>query len=281
MESRTFPPRSLFGKMPIDELLKSASMFNSQKEFLEHYGIKKRGCLGLSRRLRAENIAVSSLWPDAYSYESRFPSKKHILDLENEVHAYFYGLALADGHLRESDRNRGYLAIELMDSDASVLRDLSRRLPWKSSVSTRSRKTNFSEKSSSVCMRICDRELRRQLVELGFPVGKKSHIVGAPSGRYSRRDFWRGFIDGDGSIGNTLTGLPFISVVTKSSVLAQQYKDFVFDMTGKMLGTGLNSRDKVYNLMITGKAAGVLASALYGNCSIAITRKERGILCII
>ncbi|MGW3505667.1 hypothetical protein ACWDMY_34110 [Streptomyces globisporus] len=64
---------------------------------------------------------------------------------------------------------------------------------------------------------LCDREARATVNGLGLPYGRKSRKITPPRVEFSRRDYLRGVIDADGSVGHTGQGLPFVSLTTASA----------------------------------------------------------------
>lgn len=138
------------------------------------------------------------------------------MSLENPFYAYLFGFAQTDGHLYEQSRNRGKLRIEIGKQDAEILETFKRLLPFNSSIRYRVRTTNFGKNYESVIWTVCDKGFRDCLKDWGFPVGKKSEIIKTPCVEFSQTDYFRGLIDGDGSLGLTANGFPFVSLVTSS-----------------------------------------------------------------
>lgn len=196
------------------------------------------------------------------------------MNIEIPEHSYFYGFALTDGHLRETTRNRGGLSIEIGYKDYNIIEKFKKMFPL-GIIKTRSRITNFSKgvESKTVCIRFNHLTFREKLKSYGFPVGKKSDIVSTPSGYYSKQDFWRGVIDGDGSLGFTNKNFPYISLVTKSESLANSYKDLIMDIVGYRPETQRNKRDNVYNIMIIKENAIKLITYLYYDNCVGVDRK--------
>jgi intein/homing endonuclease len=130
--------------------------------------------------------------------------------------SYFLGFIFADGTLySQPNSNKGSMKIELSRLDRSLLERLQELIPCYSSIGDRDRETNFGPSQNSV-LRTYDYEFRTILKAAGLPVGRKSDSVELPIVPFSKLDFFRGFIDGDGSVGITAKGLPFVSLVTKS-----------------------------------------------------------------
>ena len=202
------------------------------------------------------------------------------MDLTNPVHAYLFGLIQTDGHLSQGTRNRGKLQIEISQRDAGVLEHLASAIPYYSPIITRTRTTNFSPDYKSVTLRVCAREFREELVSLGMKVGKKSESVDVPRCEFSRLDYFRGIVDGDGSLGFTSNGYPFLSLCTASEKLAAAYESFTRSITGKEKALRRNVRDRVFNLIVFKEDAQAVAASLYYEGCIAIERKKQAALAV-
>jgi len=198
-----------------------------------------------------------------------------IIDLSQPDWCYMIGLFQADGHLRESSRNRGYLSLEISSRDRTILEKIAEIVPLNTPISDRIRDTNFSEGYESSEIRIFDMNFRRQLVENGMIVGKKSDTISVPENVGHPVDYWRGWIDGDGSLGLTGGGYPFISLITKSESIKSAYCDFLHDQLGVTKQVQRNSRDNCYNLMITREHAQFFISVLYYPECLCLDRKRQ------
>src|SRR5829696_955979 len=82
--------------------------------------------------------------------------KEEILTLENPFYAYLFGLIQTDGHLYQNTRNRGRLSIEVSKRDEAILIELQKRLPFNSTISERTRQTNFRNEYVSVIWNVFD-----------------------------------------------------------------------------------------------------------------------------
>lgn len=197
------------------------------------------------------------------------------MTLENPFYAYLFGFAQTDGHLYEHSRNRGKLSIEISRQDAEILEKFKSLLPFNSSIRYRVRTTNFGKNYESVVWTVCDKRFRDCLKEWGFPVGKKSEIIKTPCAAYSQADYFRGIIDGDGSLGLTAKGFPFVSLVTKSPQIVGKYLNFIERITGKAKTSLPNSRDKIHNIAIYKEDAQELVGQVYYKNCLALPRKLR------
>lgn len=189
---------------------------------------------------------------------------------------YFIGLFQTDGTLYETTRNRGKITIELSKKDEDILRELNEKLPVKSSLLYRTRNTNFKDDYSSAKLVIYDLEYRNKIKEFcSIKAGKKDDSIGMPVGINHPFDYFRGVIDGDGSIGFKENGVPFLSLVTNSEQLYKDFTNFVFIVTGQRKMVKRNERDGIYNIFITAEHAVHLIEELYrGEPSLFLLRKH-------
>ncbi|MBS1796500.1 MAG: LAGLIDADG family homing endonuclease [Acidobacteria bacterium] len=199
--------------------------------------------------------------------------KEIILTLENPFYAYLFGLIQTDGHLYQNTRNRGRLSIELSQRDEELLIKLQKALPFNSSLSRRKRNTNFSEDYHSAVWNVFDKRFRDFLIENGIPCGRKMDNITIPVCKYSKPDYFRGLIDGDGSLGLTGNGFPFISFITKSPKIAFEYIDFIQSITKKVKTSSKNKRDGVFNIAVFKEDAQEIVNLLYYQNCLALQRK--------
>ncbi|MFE0045768.1 hypothetical protein [Streptomyces albireticuli] len=196
------------------------------------------------------------------------------MDLEDPRYAYMFGFLQADGHLSAGTRQRGSLSVELSYRDIDILRAFQELCPYNSTIRERTRATNFSQSHRSAIWTVCSLEARNRLVELGLPYGKKSAGIAPPRVPFSRRDYLRGVIDADGSVGHTAQGLPFVALTTASTAIATylcRYTKLTLDIPRL---PGRNARDHVYNIMYMRESGVTLADHLYYPGSLALERKR-------
>lgn len=136
-----------------------------------------------------------------------------------EAFEYFCGLCISDGHMSQKTRNRGCLSIELKDSDAEILETIREQITVYSNIKTRTRSSNFSDTFTTKTLNVFDLGFRNFMVQQGVPYGIKTGVK-IPQWAILNNNFWRGIIDGDGSLGFVNDGRCFLSLVTKSEFLA-------------------------------------------------------------
>jgi hypothetical protein len=160
-----------------------------------------------------------------------------------------------------------------LERDDAVLHSFVALFDVYSRVSYRERVTNFGAHRSATWT-VCDLAFRRELAELGLPAGRKALTIAPPSSPYSARDYLRGLIDGDGSVGFTGKGRPFLSFTSASRALPDYFCAQTLGVAGAYRSVTQNVRDGVYNPMVTGEPAAVLAAWLYGDVCLALDRKR-------
>ncbi|MCF3125541.1 hypothetical protein IPZ68_38485 [Streptomyces arenae] len=201
------------------------------------------------------------------------PSAHPFMDLEVPEYAYMFGFLQADGHLQQGAGQKGKLSVEIDVRDIGILREFQRLTPYNSSITERTRSTNFAETHHSATWTLCALEARSKLNELGLPYGRKSKAVAPPRVEFSRRDYLRGVVDADGSVGHTSQGFPFVSLATLSTAVGVYFARYARQLTGAARLIKRNARDGIYNILYTKENAQALAADLYYPGCLALARK--------
>ena len=200
-----------------------------------------------------------------------------MLDLMKDEDAYFYGLLLTDGNCHLTTRNRGNITIEISDKD--IIEKISKR--YYGSVSQRTRNTNFKDNSTSFIWRNSRIEFRSELISYGFIDGNKQYLQKVPNVPYNEIGFWRGVIDGNGSLGFTERNIPFLCLGTKSLFLKDSWQEFLLDRFNISKNNNRNLRDNFYNILVTTENAQKVLFYLYDNSSLRIDRKYDSYLSVM
>jgi len=202
---------------------------------------------------------------------------KHI-NLKIPEHSYFFGFTQADGTLGKikNFRNKGRLQIEVGEKDTHILKSFKQLFPSVySGLRARTRDTNFKKGHTSYTLTICDMKFRNEINKLGIPYGKKSENVIPPTTDFCERDYIRGLIDGDGSVGITRKALPFISISVKSEPLKNYLCEIIEKIVGEKKRLSRNKRDNTYNIMLGRERAQKFIKYLYYPGCLSLKRKLR------
>ncbi|MCX4811788.1 hypothetical protein OG601_14335 [Streptomyces sp. NBC_01239] len=202
------------------------------------------------------------------------PIGDRFMNLRVPEYAYMFGFLQADGHLHQDTRQRGRLSVEINARDVELLREFQKLTPYYSSIVERTRATNFAKSAHSAVWNLWALEARTKINELGLPYGRKSKSIAPPTGEFSKRDYLRGVIDADGSLGYTSQGLPFFSLTTASTAIGAGLCSYAQQITGSERTLKRNTRDAVYNILYTKENAQALAAQLYYPGCLALERKR-------
>ncbi|MFC5187410.1 LAGLIDADG family homing endonuclease [Actinomadura harenae] len=189
--------------------------------------------------------------------------------------AYLLGFLQTDGTYMRNGPGKGRISIELAARDINILNAFQRLVPYPTSITMRSRTTNFSKGVyTSAVWSLGVAEARHALEALGLPPGRKSAIIKPPNRPFSEPDYVRALIDADGSVGFTGKGLPFVSFTTASPQLIAYVCAKVFEVTGVRRTVRPNQRDSIYNLLLTCESAVRFAHWIYYEGCLALERKH-------
>ncbi|MFD3588929.1 hypothetical protein [Streptomyces sp. NPDC058683] len=202
------------------------------------------------------------------------PNAHRFMDLAAPEYAYMFGFLQADGHLHQGVGQKGRLTVELSIRDVDLLYRFKSLTPYYSSVTERTRSTNFAENHHSATWTLCSLEARTKLNQLGLPYGRKSQQISPPSVAFSQRDYLRGLIDADGSVGYTGPGLPFVALTTSSTAISTFLCSYAQSITGVERLIKRNARDGVYNISYEKEAAQALVTDLYYPGCLSLGRKQ-------
>ncbi|MFF0158569.1 LAGLIDADG family homing endonuclease [Streptomyces sp. NPDC005263] len=202
------------------------------------------------------------------------PIAHAFMDLTVPEYAYMFGFLQADGHLQQGIGQKGKLSVELSARDIEILRKFQKLTPYYSSVTERIRATNFAESHRSATWSLFSLEARTRLNDLGLPYGRKSKTISPPRGEFAGRDYLRGLIDADGSVGYTSKGFPFISLTTASTAIGTYLCGYAREVTGAERIIKRNARDSIYNVLYTKEIAQRLAADMYYPHCLSLERKR-------
>lgn len=189
--------------------------------------------------------------------------------------SYLIGLLQTDGNLYETTRNRGRISLEIGIKDQDIIKKITKIIPVNYSIKERTRQTNKGY-IHLISLRIHDLSFRNLVKKWGVPAGKKSLIIKPPLhiSQLSIKDYIRGLFDGDGSLGYTKIGFPYIGFVTQSD----EIKNFILDYVSKMVNkpkkqNNRNKRDNIYNLYFSKEDAVKFCEEIYPNRCLSLNRK--------
>ncbi|MDI2132510.1 LAGLIDADG family homing endonuclease [Yinghuangia seranimata] len=195
------------------------------------------------------------------------------MDLQRPEYSYMFGFLQADGHLHRGPGRKGRLSVELTVGDKHILEQFQELCPYFSSIRERTRNTNFKEGATSAVWTMCSLEGRTKVNALGLPYGRKSGTIVPPAVAHRPRDYLRGLVDADGSVGFTGQCQPFISLTTSSEAIADYFVSHCQLLGSSVRRPSRNRRDNVYNVIYINEHAVSIARNLYPTNALALNRK--------
>lgn len=199
--------------------------------------------------------------------------------MDIKLYSYLYGLFGTDGNVRRTNDNQHIydLTLEIIDED--IVNKILLVLP-DCFKTERTRDTNFKKDCHSYILHCHNKDFILWCEKNNFPIQNKTNTLALPN-QYSESDFWRGIIDGDGSIGlKKVEQQPFINLTTKSDALKEAYCDYIYKLTNFRPKCNRNKRDNIYNITLHGEKAIKILNDIYKNNSIYIERKYQSYLSV-
>ena len=199
-------------------------------------------------------------------------------NLTLEEKSYIYGLLIADGSICivNSDSYIGQVQLEVSKKDEDIIDKLCSIVPY-STKRERTRNTNFANNYHSVSFNVARQCFIKDLVDFGFPLKDKTTNARPPIVEYDKNAFWRGVLDGDGSLGIRYTSRgtldAYFSLTTQSELLKDEFCKYLCSITGRKYNPKRNKRDNIYNIGCGGHAACRILKEIYKNCTIYLDRK--------
>lgn len=183
-------------------------------------------------------------------------------ELDIRTKSYLYGLFLSDGYFLSQKNKITGMGIELSARDKDLINKLVELFP-EGTVSFRHRDTNYKKDYESCVFSCYRKDFADVFIQMGIPIKNKSEEAHSPIVAYSEVSFWRGVIDGNGSLGNRATGKAFLSLTTKSEKLKNEFCNFLHKITKKVYSPNRDQRDNIYNIGCSGKSAQLVIKVLY------------------
>jgi hypothetical protein len=212
------------------------------------------------------------LCEDAFSFEKA-----------SEEQAYWLGFLMADGYVHLPRGRHVYnVALKLAERDKNHVERFAKFVGTdKPLYPSKAQDTQYRDKvihgSPSWALCLNSNPIAMDVMRYGVIPHKTGREV-VPTTLVKNRDFWRGMVDGDGTV-CVSKGVPRLQLVGSKRII-EQFIAFTEDHTPPY-GAKPHANGGQYLFMLNGKRAIQLARALYENCSIALPRKHATALRIL
>jgi len=234
-------------ELPIDDIVSRYKNGESAIQIANYYNVSK---LLIQRRLRLANAIKLPGWSS-----KKYTVNETFFDIiDNEPKAYWLGIFLTDGN------TSGGVRLNLQSGDEEHIKK------FQSDISSNHPIRIISEgKQGTSCLHIGNKHLVKTLREKGIvPHNKRIYKVTEELEKH----YWRGAIDGDGSIGYNKS---FCISIVGTLETCDEFKCFC----KKFIHTKANvSKDNnVYRFKLHGNIAMDVCHVLYNNATIYLERK--------
>jgi hypothetical protein len=198
----------------------------------------------------------------------------------NKNTSYLIGFFQSDGHMSKGTKNKGRASIEISKKDDDIIYKIKELIKYNYSIRERKRSVKIKDNEylyETISINIYNLEFRNFLEKNGIPYGKKSKRIEPPdTNELSINDYIRGLFDGDGSLGFTKEGFPYVGLVTESEYIKDYILDYISNITNKeRKKLNRNKRDKLYNIVIYKEDAVKFCELVYYKNCLSIDRKYR------
>lgn len=199
---------------------------------------------------------------------------EHAFDTLTDEAAYWAGMLITDGCITNSKRRQPALCLELQSNDRAHLSKFLTFLGSNQPVRDYTRNKRGKQLFSSV-MSIHSRILAQKLTEYGI-VPRKTFKAYAVSVLETNVHFWRGCIDGDGSlhIKSSSKNSQCVPVIylCGTKQLVTQFLSFISQQISTTVS--ITTDKNIWRITFTGKVAEKVISLLYTAAPISLDRKQ-------
>lgn len=263
------------GSVPIDHpttKMTGEQMVNAVERFRAGETIKSLAAeFGVTFTALAQNFRTRGVSVSRRGYKSRVANPTCFSDpFNNERAAYFIGLLMADGYVSEA----GSVSIGLIATDRYVLDELNHFLGggYQVKITTNGKSRGRYSDNPMASLSFRCKQTVSDLASFGFSP-RKSATCKALRGLEHNKHFWRGMIDGDGSIFFDERDVPLFGLVGSEDT-CNQFAEFIRFHRPTWRGNVSKPRHRfLRSLRLSGDHARAIANLLYNGASIAIERK--------
>lgn len=194
----------------------------------------------------------------------KYSLNESAFEVVTEESAYWVGFIMADGCIsRDKSPDSRRLRINLKFSDANHLQRLRSFLQYEGQVATRDNGRYCSLEINSA--RLVASLRRYGVVERKSCTASVIHLN-------TNLHFWRGLIDGDGTLYLYKNMYPALSLCGSEAILTQ-FADYVKTNFPALKRLSIRECRSIKQVAVAGHMAIALTRHFYGGCSIALERK--------
>lgn len=253
-------------KLEIDE---SLIIFDYLERFLTVTEIAKKhniGSTSVIRILNKNNIKCRG----RIQYNNKFYHNDNIFSSNNKDIPYWVGFLLADGcvHKYYEKERAPFICLQLKESDKQILEEYKNFLEYQGPIT--------QDKMKRWTVAIHSYKIAKDLENFNI-IPKKTFIAEAPKTFEYNNLFWRGILDGDGSIYFQEDRI-VVSLVSASFNLIEQFEKYCNNILENKSNVSLNSfftkqNNEMFRITYVGKFAIEILDQIYLESGPKLQRK--------
>lgn len=260
----------VYRKWTQEQLLDIKRLYTEEGWTLAQIG-KKYSAKGdtISKKLKEQGVTIRR----GNISKNRRLNENYFSVIDRPEKAYFLGLLFTDGNITLDKENIRVpaLRIELVETDKEILEKFKEELQSDASLSYNKR-TNRKNGTFSLIIR--NRQLANDLSKFNIIPNKTYLVDNLIIPENFKIDFFRGLIDGDGSIYQLKTGHWQMNICGHSLNVVSQISELGNSFIDKKGSGHISFYDNVYRHTWNEKDTKKLLEIMYKNCKIAIARKQ-------
>lgn len=237
----------------------------SMAKIAEQHGVSERT---VSNFLRGHGVQARTL-ADSHRVRSLDES---VFDTVTPESAYWVGFLMADGAVTTHRQGAPQIRVNLSETDREHLLKFRSFLKSSHTVSRivlNDHRPGWENSQPQASLSVASARLSEALARFGV-VPRKSKTAEVRGGLEHNRDFWRGVVDGDGSVGFS-GGRPVLQLAGSRPLMEQflSYVQTVAETKAQVRPSG-----PIWAIGVTGKAAVQVIQALYEGSRVSLDRKR-------
>lgn len=222
---------------------------------------------GIKVRNRFEGISATHR---RTNYKRKHSIDESVFDRITEQSAYWIGFLMADGYI---SKNKSAVHLNLKADDETHIRKFRKFLKSSHKITVRDVLLKHYGISKAACYSFNSFKIVKTLKDFG--VTNRKSLTAKAKKIQNNPHFWRGVIDGDGSIFLSKTGNNnLIVALVGSKTIIEQFLQFVNTITKTNASVREIKKSKAFETRISGFIAEKVLQRIYKNPKISLDRKH-------
>lgn len=257
-------------RLSLEERQTAVRLFKEGKKLVTIGNILGVSYVAVRETVKKEGVYVK---PDPSACHRIHAVDETVFNDVNEKSSYWIGFLMADGYILDSKKSNVYrLGLTLHEKDKDHLLRFRSFLKSSHPIKEKVMK-NHPRDEKSCSLSINSNVLCNALIKHGVTPRKSLTALADPS-MESNRDFWRGVVDGDGSVEMEGKAMPCFSCVGSHNLMTQFF-NYLKNNIPYTPVLEFGKRSKVATVRASGEGAKQICDLLYKDCKVSLHRKNK------